>query len=89
MCTSFASAPAASATIPIILIPGHDLVGGDVERVPDSLRVAQQPDQAFGEIGVVVITQSEEPSPGTMTFLPRRMRSTDGVRFLPAIHRRG
>ena len=37
----------------IELIPSHDLVRGDVEGVTDGLLVAEQPDEALGEVAVV------------------------------------
>ena len=60
----------------IPLVPAHHLVAGDMESVTDGLLTRQQSYQPFGEIDLWVMTQSDEPSPGTITFLPRRMRST-------------
>jgi len=58
------------------LVPGLHLIRRNVKRVPDGLWMADQAHESFGEIVLCVITQREEPSPGTTIFCPRIIRST-------------
>ena len=37
----------------INLVPRKNLIGGDMEGVPDGLRVAQKPYEAFCKIGIM------------------------------------
>ena len=50
---------------------------------------ARRPTSPLAKSVLWVMTQRDEPSPGMITFLPRRMRSTAVYGFGPAVHGQG